>query len=210
MSSDNSNIVIGLISAIALVAGLIYTFSSIHKTRLEIRKLNLELQRKGRSSKKPSSSSKQQASISPRALGLILEVVFFLVFFISSVTAIVEYLHDRLPTFAIISVQIFILIYSFLLMRESLDRSLAIGLFSEKEEHIFTGLSIIGAVTAIIFIIALGMRRLTSIISPDRVPDVLDKLFPLAVNLAPAPLIAFSIVSLHRLIKYMTNILSRD
>ena len=45
MSGDNSNFIIGLISSIALVVGLIASLISIYKDRLEISNLHPEIKK---------------------------------------------------------------------------------------------------------------------------------------------------------------------
>ena len=79
------------------------------------------------------------------------------------------------------------------------------------EDRVYKRLAIIGALkAAAAFSILLGIRRQATVVSPTSNPGFLDTIFSLAVNLAPAALIAFSNLSPHPLIKYLSIFLSQD
>ena len=207
MSTNNQNFIIGIISAIALVVGLIYTFFSIHKTNLEIRKLNIENQ----NIKKPSKtkSSKQLQNTSPKfpiSFAFIVDVIFFILFLIGSIDAILKYLANEVPTFALVDAFIFVLIYSYILIASNPSPESQPNL--EKEQRYFKLAGIIGLLISFMLLLMLGIQRLSLLmLSPSPYDASIMKIFSLVVNLASVPLLLFALVSLHRIIRYISNVI---
>jgi len=208
MSIDNQNFIIGLISAIALVAGLIYTFISIHKANLEIRKLQIDTQgQKKPSTKKPAHQSPNDSGKPSISIELIIDVLFFLLFSIGSINAIVEYIANRVPIFALISAQFFVMIYSLILIKPIGTSASQQNPTLQREYRSFAVVGWFGLFISIAFDVLIGIQRITPILSSlSPYNSMTAKIFSLVVNLAIAPLLAFSLVSLYRIIRHLSNI----
>ncbi|MDO9028491.1 MAG: hypothetical protein Q7U68_06500 [Candidatus Roizmanbacteria bacterium] len=202
MSTNNQNFIIGLVSAIALVAGLIYTFISIHKANLEIRKLNLEHQKQKNASKSKSTSrSKNDVPKFPISIDFIIDTFFFLLFLVGSINAIVEYLANEVPKFALVVALIFVLIYSYILLVSKPKHT------PINEQRYFKVAGYVGLFISLALILLLGIQRLSLLfLSPSPYDTLILKIFSLVVNLASVPLLLFSLVSLHRIIRYISNV----
>ncbi len=196
MITNNQNFIIGLISAVALVVGLISTFISIHKTNLEIRKLQLENQKQKNTSPKKSVKHSQNDIDKVR---VVVEFLFFLLFSIGSISVIVEYLANRVPIFGFIVTHFFVLIYSLILL---VDNTPSPNI-SKKEQQYFTVAGLVGMLITLALNLMLGIQRLMAIPNPNDTTIVM--IFSVLVNLEIVPLLSFSLISLHRLIRYASN-----
>jgi hypothetical protein len=215
MSTNNQNFIIGLISAIALVVGLVSTIISIHKTNLEIRELYLKIKGKKATSKTSSMPGSRPGSHKPPitrkhpiSIEIIIDVLFFLLFSIGSIDAILEYLANTVPKFTLIAALFFVPIYSFTLLI-NIPRPVSQNTPppSEKEQRYFKLVGQVGLFISLAFWLLLGIQRLTPIFfTPSPYDSTIAKLFSLVVNLAVAPLLVFSLVSLHRIIRYIANV----
>lgn len=136
---------------------------------------------------------------------MIVDVLFFLIFSVSSVSAIIDFLNNRVPTIAIVSAQFFILIYSFIILSDSREPISAHTLFSKNEQRFFTLLSWVGLLIALVSFLSFGMIRLIGIFT-YAYENLFSDLFSIGANLALVPLIVFSIASLDRIIKHITYI----
>jgi hypothetical protein len=206
MSSDNQNFIIGLVSAIALVAGLIYTFISIHKANLEIRKLHLKSQKHNNASKNKSISHfHSDFRKFPINFEVVIDALFFLLFSIGSINAIVEYLANEVPVFALVIAQVFVLIYSYILLID--NPRLISQHISQREQRYFRLVGRFGLFISLALTVLIGIQRLAPLFfSPSPYDSTIAKIFSLVVNLAIAPLLVFSLVSLHRIIRYVSNV----
>jgi hypothetical protein len=207
MSSNNQNFIIGLISAIALVAGLISTFFSIHKTNLEIRKLNLENKKPKSTSKNKSASRIQNDSPKfPISIDFVVDVFFFLLFLFGSINAIVEYLANEVPEFALVVAIIFVLVYSYILLVSNPNSTLQN--IPKNEQRYFKVAGFVGLFISLALMLLLGIQRLSLLyLSPSPYDNSIGKIFSLVVNLASVPLLLFSLVSMHRIIRYISNVI---
>ena len=204
MSTDNQNFIVGLVSAIALVVGLIYTFISIHKTNLEIRKLQLENQKQKSApkNKRISQPNNDNRKFSINT-GVIIDVIFFLFFSIGSINAIVEFISNTTPVFALISAQFLVLLYSVILLSTIANPISQQITFSNQEKRYFTLAGVFGLLISLGFHVLIGIQRLglvSSVGSPTN-----EKILSLVENLAIAPLLVFSLVTLYRIIRYISS-----
>ncbi len=202
MSTNNQNFIIGLISAIALVAGLISTFLSIRKTNLEIRKLASEdKEQKSDSKKKPARRVKSDSPKFPISIDFVVDVFFFLLFLLGSINAIVEYLANEVPTFALVVALLFVLIYSYIILASQPKRIPA------NEQRYFKAAGLVGLFISLSLMLMLGVQRLSLLLlSPSPYDTLIPKIFSLVVNLASIPLVLFTLVSVHRIIRYISNV----
>ena len=145
MNTTNQNFITGLIGFVAMIASLILTLFSIHKVRLEIRNL---------SKKKPEkkATTKNNSTLSNRDISLkfllnaesVIDIFFFLLFSIGSINAIVEFLVNTVPVFAIVITVLFVPIYSFTLFT--------------KEHGYYRLAGLVGLFISLVFWIAWGFN----------------------------------------------------
>ncbi|MBI3167266.1 MAG: hypothetical protein HYZ22_02225 [Chloroflexi bacterium] len=182
MNSNNENFIIGLISSIALVVGIIYNISAIRRNKVETDEALNASEEKSVSNKKSKSTPRHNLRKFP--IYFYIDILFFLIFVIGSVNAIVGYLANTVPGFAMVSSQFFVAMYAGILVQR-------------RNEYgcINSVVILLGSGIALTIMAMLGYSRITTIYSP--LDPIIVTLFSLAVNLALVPLMTFSLISLN-------------
>lgn len=191
MNTTNQNFVTGLFSLITLVASLILTILSILKMKLDIgEKLKKKRGQKATSKNRSTSSHRDESLKPPVNMEIIIDILFFLLFSIGSIDAIVEFLSNTVPVFTLIATLFFVPIYSFMLL--------------SKEQGNYKLAGLVGLFISLALWITLGTQRLMLVFSyPNN--STIAMLFSLVVNLAVVPLLVFSLVSSRRIIRYIED-----
>ncbi len=208
MSINDHNFIIGLISALALVVGIIHNLLSIEKLKSEIRGSRSSKRPKGGSNKNLATRSPVELQKISSRIGIVVDSFFFLMFSFGSITTILNYLANNVPVIAV-AAQVLVAIYSVVLISDERLRSEGLSK-NEQRYTLIAGWT--GLLVSLSIFIMLGIQRLIPIFpTASTYNGIAEQLFSLAVNLAIVPLLAFTLISLHRIIRNISIfVISRE